>query len=199
VTTSQTAGGGDTAGTAGAHTPGARRTSLREVPAPSPAAPPAGAHTSAAPERPDVAAAWAGVEPPAASAGGSANNVLPAAIGQDRAAGEPGKGKPDSPAATESAGRPVMITPPAWTTSALCAQVDPELFYPDKGGPALPAQSICRRCEVLAECLEYVLATETAPRHGIWAGLTPDQRTRLARTANAHPSTDTVVEGDQAA
>lgn len=39
--------------------------------------------------------------------------------------------------------------------SALCAQVDPELFFPDRGQAAQSraARAICRRCDVRALCL----------------------------------------------
>lgn len=37
--------------------------------------------------------------------------------------------------------------------SALCAQVDPELFFPEKGQPSAPAKAVCTRCPVAALCL----------------------------------------------
>ena len=37
--------------------------------------------------------------------------------------------------------------------SALCAQVDPELFFPEKGQPSAPAKAVCARCPVTALCL----------------------------------------------
>lgn len=43
----------------------------------------------------------------------------------------------------------------SWHIDALCAQTDPELFYPEKGGTTKPAKDICGTCTVRAECLEY--------------------------------------------
>ena len=37
--------------------------------------------------------------------------------------------------------------------SALCAQVDPELFFPEKGGTSAPAKAVCAACPVTALCL----------------------------------------------
>ncbi|MDQ3885564.1 MAG: WhiB family transcriptional regulator [Actinomycetota bacterium] len=41
-----------------------------------------------------------------------------------------------------------VTRPPAWVADALCAEVDPELWYPDKGGSTWPARRICQRCPV---------------------------------------------------
>ncbi|MGH3813281.1 MAG: WhiB family transcriptional regulator, partial [Pseudonocardiaceae bacterium] len=45
-----------------------------------------------------------------------------------------------------------------WQERALCAQTDPEAFFPEKGGSTREAKRICAGCEVRAECLEYALA-----------------------------------------
>lgn len=67
----------------------------------------------------------------------------------------------------------------AWRADALCAQTDPEAFTPDVGGTTVPARSICERCEVRAECLEYALANDL--RDGIWGGLSSRQRASLRK------------------
>lgn len=69
----------------------------------------------------------------------------------------------------------------SWRDSALCAQVDPEIFFPEKGGSAVAAKRVCARCMVRAECLEWALFYDV--RFGIWGGLTEDQRQK-ARTAS---------------
>src|SRR5699024_11264322 len=46
----------------------------------------------------------------------------------------------------------------SWQERALCAQTDPEAFFPEKGGSTREAKKICTGCEVKAECLEYALA-----------------------------------------
>src|SRR5215472_6468427 len=45
----------------------------------------------------------------------------------------------------------------SWQDRALCAQTDPEAFFPEKGGSTREAKRVCRGCEVRAECLEYAL------------------------------------------
>jgi WhiB family redox-sensing transcriptional regulator len=72
-----------------------------------------------------------------------------------------------------------MVTPPPWQASALCAQTDPEAFFPEKGGSTREAKSVCRVCEVRQECLEYALANDE--RFGIWGGLSERERRRLKR------------------
>ena len=70
---------------------------------------------------------------------------------------------------------------PGWQERALCAQTDPEAFFPEKGGSTREAKRICTTCEVRAECLEYAL--EHDERFGIWGGLSERERRRLKRRA----------------
>ncbi|QDP77965.1 WhiB family transcriptional regulator [Nocardia otitidiscaviarum] len=66
-----------------------------------------------------------------------------------------------------------------WQERALCAQTDPEAFFPEKGGSTREAKRICSGCEVRDECLEYALAHDE--RFGIWGGLSERERRRLKR------------------
>ena len=68
-----------------------------------------------------------------------------------------------------------------WHERALCAQTDPEAFFPEKGGSTREAKKICTGCEVRSECLTYALANDE--RFGIWGGLSERERRRLKRTA----------------
>jgi WhiB family transcriptional regulator, redox-sensing transcriptional regulator len=68
-----------------------------------------------------------------------------------------------------------------WQERALCAQTDPEAFFPEKGGSTREAKKVCRACDVQAECLEYALAHDE--RFGIWGGLSERERRRLKRQA----------------
>lgn len=68
---------------------------------------------------------------------------------------------------------------PEWQERALCAQTDPEAFFPEKGGSTREAKRICAGCEVRAECLDYALAHDE--RFGIWGGLSERERRRLRR------------------
>jgi WhiB family redox-sensing transcriptional regulator len=72
---------------------------------------------------------------------------------------------------------------PEWQERALCAQTDPEAFFPEKGGSTREAKRICGRCEVKAECLEYALGHDE--RFGIWGGLSERERRRLKRKVAA--------------
>jgi WhiB family transcriptional regulator, redox-sensing transcriptional regulator len=77
---------------------------------------------------------------------------------------------------------PATIDPAAedqWQERALCAQTDPEAFFPEKGGSTREAKRICLGCEVRDACLEYALAHDE--RFGIWGGLSERERRRLKR------------------
>ena len=45
----------------------------------------------------------------------------------------------------------------SWQERALCAQTDPEAFFPEKGGSTREAKRVCGSCDVRVECLEYAL------------------------------------------
>jgi WhiB family redox-sensing transcriptional regulator len=66
-----------------------------------------------------------------------------------------------------------------WQEQALCAQTDPEAFFPEKGGSTREAKQICHSCDVRSECLEYALGHDE--RFGIWGGLSERERRRLKR------------------
>lgn len=77
-----------------------------------------------------------------------------------------------------------------WVDDALCAQVDPELFFPEKGGSTKEAKYICSRCTVAAECLDYALEQEE--RFGIWGGVSERTRRKIK-----HPTPSTTTNLDQ--
>lgn len=68
-----------------------------------------------------------------------------------------------------------------WQEHALCAQTDPEAFFPEKGGSTREAKRVCLSCDVRAECLEYALANDE--RFGIWGGLSERERRKLKKRA----------------
>ena len=68
-----------------------------------------------------------------------------------------------------------------WQERALCAQTDPEAFFPEKGGSTREAKRVCASCEVRAECLDYALGNDE--RFGIWGGLSERERRKLRRRA----------------
>jgi WhiB family redox-sensing transcriptional regulator len=69
-----------------------------------------------------------------------------------------------------------------WRDLALCAQVDPELFFPEKGEPSHAAKRVCAGCEVRAECLQEAL--DRNERFGVWGGLSERERRTLGRQPN---------------
>jgi WhiB family redox-sensing transcriptional regulator len=69
----------------------------------------------------------------------------------------------------------------SWQERALCAQTDPESFFPEKGGSTREAKKVCTGCDVKGDCLEYALAHDE--RFGIWGGLSERERRRLKKQA----------------
>lgn len=63
---------------------------------------------------------------------------------------------------------------PEWQARALCAQTDPEAFFPEKGGSTRAAKRICSDCPVRTACLDYAL--EQRERFGVWGGLSERER-----------------------
>jgi hypothetical protein len=70
-----------------------------------------------------------------------------------------------------------------WRLDAACAQVDPELFFPEPGQlpQAAAAKAVCAGCAVRGPCLEAAAHGPQAhhDHSGIFAGTTPRQRVRL--------------------
>jgi len=77
-----------------------------------------------------------------------------------------------------------LLGPPGdWREKALCAQTDPEAFYPEKGGSTAPAKQVCAGCEVRDDCLADALAHDE--RFGVWGGLSERERRGRAVRAGA--------------
>jgi WhiB family redox-sensing transcriptional regulator len=69
-----------------------------------------------------------------------------------------------------------------WQELSLCAQTDPEIFFPEKGGSTNLAKMICSQCVVRAECLDYALTR--GERFGVWGGLSERERRLMGRQAS---------------
>lgn len=78
-----------------------------------------------------------------------------------------------------------------WADEALCAQTDPDLWYPEKaaatfmtidGDRVSHAKAICRRCQVRTTCLDYAMGANE--EYGIWGGLTTNERDQLRARRN---------------
>lgn len=80
--------------------------------------------------------------------------------------------------ASRAAARPPLpvLRPPEWMDDALCAQADPDAWFPESGEwpKVRAAKLICAACPVRAECLDYALAS--GERFGVWGGLSEDER-----------------------
>ncbi len=66
-----------------------------------------------------------------------------------------------------------------WMDSGLCAQTDPELFFPDKGGSTKTSKGLCRKCPVIDPCLDFAMADENTL--GVWGGTSTRDRMRMWR------------------
>lgn len=76
----------------------------------------------------------------------------------------------------------LLLDLPRFSGPALCAETDPELFNPDRGGTSRPAKAVCRSCEVRDECLTYALDRELVRAwDGVWGGTSPRERARMLR------------------
>jgi WhiB family redox-sensing transcriptional regulator len=74
----------------------------------------------------------------------------------------------------------------AWADGAICAQVDPNLFFTDTpGGSTAAGRRICAGCPAREACLEAALAEEHGlpadKRYGIRGALGPDARWAISR------------------
>lgn len=66
-----------------------------------------------------------------------------------------------------------------WRERALCAAVDPGIFFPEKGGSSAQAKRICAVCSVRPQCLAIALSRRE--RFGIWGGLSTRERDAIKR------------------
>ena len=86
-----------------------------------------------------------------------------------------------------------------WMESALCLQVDPDLFFPQPGenDRVWAAKRVCRNCPVQSECLSWAVANPEL--HGVLGGTTERDRQAIRRqqkqaaaarsTSSSHSST----------
>lgn len=69
-----------------------------------------------------------------------------------------------------------------WRSAAACRYADPDLFFPvSDSGKSLDqvseAKAVCAGCPARLACLAFALSTRQT--HGIWGGLTEQERYRL--------------------
>jgi WhiB family transcriptional regulator, redox-sensing transcriptional regulator len=81
-----------------------------------------------------------------------------------------------------------LTVPGRWAEQALCAQADPDTWFPAKGETTALAKRICAACPVRVQCLDYALAgadTWGGIVSGIWGGTTPRERAAMRRSRKA--------------
>jgi WhiB family transcriptional regulator, redox-sensing transcriptional regulator len=57
----------------------------------------------------------------------------------------------------------------AWQLEALCAQTDPEAFFPDLYSQSKFARELCAQCPVRKECYDYAVNNDI--EYGVWGGV----------------------------
>jgi WhiB family redox-sensing transcriptional regulator len=79
-----------------------------------------------------------------------------------------------------------------WWMRAACQSAEPDLFFPiSSTGKSLEqvaeAKAVCARCLVRRQCLAFALRTRQM--HGVWGGMTEEERSRKApaRVADRDP------------
>lgn len=70
-----------------------------------------------------------------------------------------------------------------WMQEALCAQADPEAWFPEKGSSTASAKRVCAGCPVQLECRDYALSNRE--RFGVWAGLSERELRKLMKKSAA--------------
>ncbi len=81
-----------------------------------------------------------------------------------------------------------LTTPGPWAEQALCAQADPDAWFPRQGRTAATARRICGACPVHIQCLDYALSgadTWGGITTGIWGGTTPRERAAMRQARRA--------------
>jgi WhiB family redox-sensing transcriptional regulator len=67
-----------------------------------------------------------------------------------------------------------------WMLDAVCAETDPEVFFPKFGEPTRTAKRVCASCPVLSQCQAF--AVPRPALHGVWGGLSQKERQQRRRT-----------------
>lgn len=83
------------------------------------------------------------------------------------------------------------LVPGDFVRDGICAQTDPDIFFPEKGGSPAPAKLVCMRCPVRMACAEHAITADTNPL-GILGATTYLERRRIRQERgirNQHPET----------
>lgn len=67
-----------------------------------------------------------------------------------------------------------------WQDSAACQTSPNFIFFTEDSAEAIrKAKSICNKCQVIDQCLDYALTNRE--KHGVWGGLTTAERDKAKR------------------
>jgi WhiB family transcriptional regulator, redox-sensing transcriptional regulator len=75
----------------------------------------------------------------------------------------------------------------SWQEYAACRGVDPELFFPARGGDTATPKAICAGCPVRLDCLEYAMSPPVE-KFGIWGGVSERERRRIRSQRRSRPA-----------
>ncbi|AFO10185.1 WhiB [Mycobacterium phage Taj] len=65
-----------------------------------------------------------------------------------------------------------------WRRDAICTQIDPEAWFPEKGIRNDDAKETCWKCPVQPQCLQWALKHNEL---GVWGGFSEKERARIKR------------------
>lgn len=69
------------------------------------------------------------------------------------------------------------MTSADWMDEAICTVMDPDMFFPGKGGTVAHIVATCQSCPVIEQCWQYAMGLpKWHTAHGVWAATTPLQR-----------------------
>lgn len=74
----------------------------------------------------------------------------------------------------------LVLRPPDWTAAAACQRHDPGDWHSPNPGRQRRARAVCTGCPVRHECA--LAALESGEPHGLWGGLSVDDRRTIAAT-----------------
>src|SRR6516162_9057000 len=84
----------------------------------------------------------------------------------------------------------LLVPEDQWRSLAACLSADPDLFFPvSSSGHSMAqeaeAKAICAGCQVRRQCLAFALRTHQV--HGVWGGLSEEERYQVLRADQARP------------
>jgi Transcription factor WhiB len=83
----------------------------------------------------------------------------------------------------------------SWRDRAACRGTGPALFYDPDPAAVAAAKQVCATCPVRAPCAAH--AIDTGEPHGVWGGLTEDERRRPAARLSPGPGPPARLSDDQ--